>query len=372
MQETNLVVGAGLSGATVARLLADLGEKVMVIDKRCHIAGNCYDYRDCNNIMIHKYGSHIFHTNDEEVWDFVNRFADFNCYEHKVRVVIDGIQTVLPFNLTTLHDVFLKDLADRLENKLINVYGYGQKIPILEFKKQSDPDLLYLADYVYEKVFLHYTMKQWGFTPKEVDGEVTARVPVYVSRDDRYFQDKHQGIPTKGYTEMVGGMLNHPMIDVRLNTDYNEVSLGNYKRVIYTGSIDEFCGYVYGELPYRSVRFEHTTMDCNHYLPVAVVNYPCDYDYTRVHEFKYYLEDKSEKTVITKEYPEQFVLGKNDRYYPIPKESNRELYQKYLKMASRGRSHCYFLGRLGDYNYYDMDKAIKRGIKFVQSLERND
>ena len=368
MVRTNLVVGAGISGATVARILADAGEKVTVIDKKDHIAGNCYDYRDENGIMIHKYGSHIFHTNDKEVWDFIRRFTDFNLYMHKVRGVIDGIETTIPFNLNSLHDVFPKELADRLEKKLIDNYGYGKKVPILEFMKQSDEDLLFLADFVYEKVFLHYTMKQWGYKPDEVDGAVTARVPVYISKDDRYFQDTYQGIPVKGYTETIRKMMEHPNIEIHLSTDYQDIDDSSFNRIFYTGPIDEYCDYVYGELPYRSVRFEHFTMDCDHYLSNSVVNYPCNYDFTRVHEYKYYLNDKSEKTVVTKEYSENFKLGKNERYYPIPKDENMALYQRYLKKAAAEKKNCFFLGRLGNYKYYDMWMAIRNAIDLMNSI----
>ena len=203
----NLVVGAGFSGAVIANLIAEkLNQKVLVIDKKDHIAGNCYDYRDNNGIMIHKYGSHIFHTQSEKVWNFISQFGDFNQYMHKVYAVIDGIETTIPFNFNTLYNVFPKTLAKRLEKKLLERFEYNKKIPILEFLKQDDADLKFLADYVYEKVFLHYTAKQWGVSPDDVDGAVTARVPVYLSKDDRYFQDKYQGIPLNGYTKLVEKM----------------------------------------------------------------------------------------------------------------------------------------------------------------------
>ena len=220
MENTNLVIGCGLSGAVIARLLADKGEKVLVIDKKDHIAGNIYDYIDNNGICIHKYGSHIFHTNNEEVWKFLKRFTDFNTYMHKVIAVVDGIETTIPFNLNTIYDVFPKSLATRLETKLLDNFKFNTKVPILEFQKQNDEDLKFLADYVYKKVFLDYTAKQWGKNPDEIDGAVTARVPVYISKDNRYFQDKYQGIPLEGYTKMVEKIVNHPNIKVKLNTDY--------------------------------------------------------------------------------------------------------------------------------------------------------
>lgn len=363
----NLVVGAGFSGAVIANLIAErLSEKVLVIDKKEHLAGNCYDYRDNNGIMIHKYGSHIFHTNNEKVWNFINHFSEFNQYKHSVLGIIDNIETHIPFNLNTLYDVFPNDRAKRLEECLLKTYGYDVKIPILEFQKQNNEELKELANFVYEKIFLHYTTKQWGVTPKSVDGAVTARVPVYISKDNRYFQDKYQGIPIKGYTELIKNILNHPNIEIRLNTDFADLAK-NFDRIFYTGAIDEFFNYELGQLPYRSVYFEFEEHDKEFYQNNSVVNYPCSEDYTRVHEYKYYLNDKSSKTVIAKEYSEVFELGKNERYYPIPKDKNTELYNKYLEKA-KDLKNVYFLGRLGDYKYYDMDKAIARAIELFESL----
>lgn len=363
----NLVVGAGFSGAAIANLLAEeLNEKVVIIDKKSHIAGNSYDYKDENGIMIHKYGSHIFHTKSEKVWKFVRKFTDFNQYMHKVCAIIDGVETTIPFNFKTLYDVFPQSLAKRLEEKLLENFEFNTKIPILEFLKQDDEDLKFLANYVYEKVFLHYTTKQWGGSPKDVDGAVTARVPVYLSMDERYFQDKYQGIPLEGYSKTVENMLDNPNIEVRLNTDYKDVS-EKFDRVFYTGSIDEFFDYKFGMLPYRSVNFKFETYEREFYQRNSIVNYPCNYDFTRIHEYKHYLNDKSAKTVIAKEYSEFFELNKNERYYPIPKDENIELYNKYLNEA-KTLKNIYFLGRLGDYKYYDMDKAILRAIELFEEI----
>ena len=366
----NLIAGCGLSGAVIARLLADIGEKVIVIDRKNHIAGNIYDYKDENGIYIHKYGSHIFHTNNEKVWEFLNRFTSFNTYMHKVVALIDGIETTIPFNINTLYDVFPKSLAKRLEEKLLDKFEYNTKVPILEFQKQDDNDLKFLADYIYEKVFLHYTAKQWGKNPDEIASAITARVPVYVSKDDRYFQDKYQGIPLNGYTKMVENILNHPNIEVKLNTDFNDFACENPEelknfRIFYTGSIDEFFDYKYGELPYRSVHFKFETHNREFYQSNAVVNYPCNYDFTRIHEYKYYLNDKSDKTVIAKEYSQYFENGKNERYYPICNDENIKLYEKYLKERPK---NVYFLGRLGDYRYYDMDKAAERAMNLFEEI----
>lgn len=366
MENKNLVVGCGLSGAVIARLLADIGKKVLVIDKKDHIAGNIYDYVDENGICIHKYGSHIFHTNNDKVWKFLSKFTSFNTYMHKVIALIDGIETTIPFNFNTLYDVFPQTLAKRLEEKLLEKFEYNSKVPILEFQKQDDKDLKFLADYVYEKVFLHYTAKQWGKNPDEIDSAVTARVPVYISKDDRYFQDKYQGIPLNGYTKMVESILDHPNIEVKLNTPYTAIENSkNFDKIFYTGSIDEFFNYKYGELPYRSVNFKFETFNREFFQSNAVVNYSCNYDFTRIHEYKYYLNDKSEKTVIAKEYSEFYKRGKNEPYYPIVNNENTELYKKY---ASEVPENVYFLGRLGDYKYYDMDKAVQRAIDLFEEI----
>ena len=365
----NLVVGCGISGAVIARILAEDGQNVLIIDKKEHIAGNIYDYKDENGICIHKYGSHIFHTNNEKVWKFLNKFSSFNTYMHKVIAIIDGIETTIPFNFNTLYDVFPQTMAKRLEEKLLEKFEYNTKVPILEFQKQDDKDLKFLSEYVYEKVFLHYTSKQWGKNPNEIDSAVTARVPVYISKDNRYFQDKYQGIPLGGYTKMIENILAHPNIKVALNTDYNSFikhTNNDFEKVFSTISIDEFFNYKYGELPYRSVNFKFETHNCEFYQNNSVVNYPCNYDFTRIHEYKYYLNDKSEKTVIAKEYSENFINGKNERYYPIVNDNNLALYEKYKKEIPE---NTYFLGRLGDYKYYDMDKAVERAIHLYEGIK---
>ena len=373
MSQTNIIVGSGFSGATIARLIAEkLDEKVVVVDKKDHIAGNSYDYRDENGIMIHKYGSHIFHTNNEKVWSFLKQFTDFNTYMHEVVGILDGIEAQIPFNFTTLYQIFPETLAKRLEEKLLKKFEYNKKVPILEFQKQDDEDLKFLAEYIYEKIFLNYTTKQWGVSPKDVDGAVTARVPVYLSKDNRYFQDKYQGIPLEGYTKVVEKMLDHPNIEVVLNKDFAEFKKENSDlvknaRIFYTGSIDEFFDYKFGKLPYRSVNFKFETHNREFYQTHACINYPNNYDFTRIHEYKHYLNDKSEKTVIAKEYSEFFELGKNERYYPIASEENAKLYQKYLDEA-KNLKDVYFFGRLGDYKYYNMDLAVARAIELFEEV----
>lgn len=366
--QINIVVGAGFSGATIANLIAtELNEKVILIDKKNHLAGNSFDYRDENGIMVHKYGSHIFHTEDENVWQFLNKFTTFNNYSHQVLGFIDGAEIHIPFNFNSLYQVFNNEKAEKLEKKLLDKFEFGTKVSILEFQNQDDEDLKALAQHVYEKIFLNYTIKQWGLKPNEIDKSVLARVPVYLSRDNRYFQDKYQGIPKDGYSRLIENMINHPNIEIRLNTDFKEFQ-GEYKRIFYTGSIDEFFNYEFGVLPYRSVNFELEVHNREFYQSNSVINYPNTQSWTRIHEYKYYLKDKSPKTVIAKEFSEFFELGKNERYYPIVNEANLTLYNKYLCKA-KSLKNVYFLGRLGDYKYYNMDMAVGRAFELFREIK---
>lgn len=365
MKYQNLVVGCGISGVTMARLLAERGEQVTIIDSKEHIAGNIYDYYQ-DGICVHKYGTHIFHTNNKTVWDFVSRFCQWYPYQHKVRGLIDGQIVPIPFNLNTLHMLFPKNMANSIEQKLLEHFGLNVKVPILELRKKNDKDLQFLAQYIYEKIFLEYTLKQWGKKPDEIDPNVSGRVPVYISKDDRYFQDKYQGIPINGYTDMIQKMLNHPNITVKLNTPFDKSM--QYQRLFWTGSIDEFFDYKYGELPYRSERFEFITFPFAKFQEAAVVNYPCNYEFTRIGEYKYFLNDQSDKTIVSYEYPEPFVRGKNERYYPIANEDTVQLYQKYLSLTDNVQN-VYFCGRLGDYKYYDMDKAVARCLELIQEVK---
>ena len=369
MGEKFLVVGAGISGSVIANLISqDEYNKITIIDRLDHVGGNCYDYRDENGIMIHKYGSHIFHTSNENVWNYLNKFTSFKTYTHRVRAVIKGEEVEIPFNFGSIHQCFSKELAERIEKKLLSHYKYGAKIPIRDFMEQEDEDLRFLAQFVYDNIFVNYTSKQWGKNPNELDGAVTARVPVLIGYDSRYFQDKYQGIPSEGYTKMIENMLKRPNIEVRLGVDFKDIDISDYDKIFYTGPVDELMGYECGQLPYRSERFVFETYKMEHYQSGAVINYPNDHEYTRIHEYKYYLDDKSDKTVIAKEYPEVFSIGKNERYYPIPTEENDVLYQKIVLGVQKKYSNIYLLGRLGDYKYYDMDKAVARAMEVYREV----
>jgi len=366
----NLIVGCGLSGVVLAERIATLKqENVLIIDRRNHIGGNIFDYKDEETgITVHKYGPHIFHTNNKEVWDYLSQFTDWHPFMYRVKAVIDGIEVNIPFNLDSLYKVFPQTLAEKLEVKLIEKFGFNKKIPILELRKTNDDDLEFLAEYIYQKVFLGYTIKQWGVKPEDLDSTVSGRIPVFISRDNRYFQDKYQAIPLKGYTDMVKQILNNPLVKVELNTDFknicNEIT---FDRLFYSGAIDEFFNYEYGELPYRSLDIILRTYDYEYFQSGPQINYPENYDYTRSVEYKYYLDEKSKKTIVSYEYPCSFIDKKNERYYPIPDNENQNLYNTYLEKAKLLKN-IYFVGRLGDYKYYNMDQTVYRALQLFKEI----
>jgi len=365
-----LIVGAGYAGCVMAeRITSELGKKVLIVDKRDHIAGNAFDYFDENGILVHKYGPHIFHTSSKKVWDYLSRFTKWNPYVHHVRAVVEGKLVPVPFNLNSLYLVFPQEYAKKLEEKLIENYGFGLKIPILKMRETDDNDIKFLADYIYKNVFLGYTTKQWGLKPEELDYNVTSRVPVFISRDDRYFQDTYQGIPLLGYTEMFAKIIAHSDIRVLLKTDYKEIINDiRFDKLIYTGPIDYYFDYMHGELPYRSLRFDMVNFDMEHFQSGAQINYPNNHDYTRITEFKHLTLQKHHRTTVAYEYPQPYIIGENEPYYPIPREDNNEVFQKYAAEAAK-LSNVYFVGRLADYKYYNMDQIVGVTLqKFEKSI----
>lgn len=362
-----IIVGAGVSGIVLARLLAEKGHKVLVIDKRPHIGGNCYDYTDKNGINIHKYGPHIFRTDNEEIQQFLSRFTAWHNYVHKVRAIIDGKEVPIPFNFASIDILFTLQKAKVFKEKLVSKYGENKKVPILELKKNDDKDLQELAAFVYEKVFYHYTLKQWGLKPEDLGADALARVPVYTSYYDGYFTEKYQAIPKDGYTKMFENILNHPNIRVQLNTDFKDLKDIKYKHLFYSGPIDEFFDYKLGALPYRSLSFEFKTLPQKQFQSVAVVNYTGQEPFTRITEFKHFLSQQKEQTTIAYEYPSAFELGKNERYYPIPKQENEQLYKKYLQLTEQEKN-IYFIGRLGEYKYYSMQSAVAAIFELVKKF----
>ncbi|MGD1909646.1 MAG: UDP-galactopyranose mutase [Rivularia sp. (in: cyanobacteria)] len=359
-----LIVGAGYSGCVLAeRIATQLGQRVLLVERRDHIGGNAFDYYNEHGILIHKYGPHIFHTKSKKVWDYLSEFTEWRPYFHHVLGVIEGKKVPIPFNLNSLYELFPPHYAQKLEDLLLENFGFGVKVPILKLRESTSGDLGFLADYIYNNVFLHYTTKQWGLKPEELDRGVTGRVPVYISRDNRYFQDTYQAMPKYGYTEMFRRMLSHPNIKVLLNADYREVVNDiQFNRMVYTGPIDTFFDYMHGELPYRSLRFHHETLDREHYQEVGTVNYPNEYDITRITEQKYLSGQTSPKTTLVMEYPQAYIPDKNDPYYPIPREENRKRYELYVKESQKLNGSVIFAGRLAEYKYYNMDQAALRAL----------
>lgn len=359
----NVIVGAGLSGVVMAERIAnEQGQKVLIIEKRNHIGGNVYDYKDKNGITVQKYGIHAFHTDNEEVWQYLSRFTQWHPYTHQALAETSKGLVNFPVNLNTIKELFDTDFADIFTERLIKKFGLGQKISVSDLQNDKDPVLQKGAKVLFEELFKNYTIKQWGMKANDVDPSVIARVPVYLTYKDAYFTDKYQGIPAQGYTAMVENMLNNPLIEVRLNTDWAEVrDRIQYDKLFFTGSVDAFFDYKFGKLPYRSLHFDMKEFEQEYYQPRAQVNHGNHPRMTRSIEHKYMLDEKAPVTTVSFEYPEAFN-GKNERYYPINKPENAALYDRYMQEAEK-IPNVYFFGRLGDYKYYNMDQAVARALE---------
>ncbi len=380
----SIVIGAGIAGSVTARQLAEKGNRrVLVIERRDHIGGNCYDSPDAYGILVHVYGPHIFHTSMEEVFDYLSRFTEWTLYEqgHQVVANIGGRLIPVPFNLNTLHMIYDKEQADELEKKLVEAYGLGNRVPIMKLRENKDPQIQDIAQYVYENVFLKYTMRQWGQTPEEISPQVTGRVPVLISYDNRYFQDKYQGVPADSFTQMFARMLDHENVTVRTGADARELlQLGAHEirfegkkfegDVVYTGELDELFGCRYGRLPYRSLRFdfEHLAQD-DFQDGHSVVNYTVSEDFTRITEFKYLTRQKdADGTTIVREYPFAYTGADGEiPYYAIMNPENEALYEKYKRLAM-GLSNMHLLGRLAEYKYYNIDAMVKKALVLADEL----
>ena len=376
-----LIIGAGFAGAVCARELAERGGKrVLVLERRDHVAGNAYDLPDGHGVLIHQYGPHIFHTGDKRVFDYLSRFTGWRDYQHRVVADVHGTLMPVPFNLTSLELAFGAERAAALEEKLLAAYGAGRKVTILELRQNADPEIAALADYVYENVFLHYTMKQWGQTPDQIDPNTTARVPVFLSEDDRYFQDEYQGMPLKGYTPLFEAMLDHPNITVRLGEDaIPRLGLDGdvltvdgvpfQGPVVYTGAADELFGRRFGPLPYRTLDFRFETLDQTWFQSRGAVNYTVDQPYTRITEFKHMTGQELEgRTTIVKEFSRAYTGAPEETpYYAIINGENNALYARYRALAERF-PNLHLLGRLAEYKYYNMDAIVARALELAGQL----
>lgn len=386
-----IVVGAGLSGAVIAeRLASQLNKKVLVLEQRDHIAGNCFDKLDSNGIRIHQYGPHLFHTKHKVVWDYLSLFTKWHPYEHKVLAKVDDKHAPVPFNLNSINAFYNKEVALSLEKKLIAEYGIGANVPILELRKTDDPDLQQLASFIYDNIFVNYTAKQWGCDPENIDPAVTARVPIVVSRDDRYFHDKYQAVPVDGYSAMVKNMLSHNNITVELNVNLKEVltvepsqqsllisGVEYAGEVFYTGMLDELLNYSMGELPYRSIKFQFEQHEAEYFQRATTINFPNDQDYTRITEFKHIHPCLTRNTTIVKEFPQNYDKNNNCcnvPYYPIFNKKNKAIHQNYLSRLKQVKGLT-VLGRLAEYKYFNMDDAVFNALDVFEKfnvLEKNN
>lgn len=357
-----LVVGAGFAGSVMAERLAnDLGQHVTIIDRRPHIGGNAYDYFDEAGVLIHRYGPHIFHTNSESVVRYLSSFTQWRPYEHRVLAHVDGMLVPIPINLDTVNRLCGLNLTS---DELVGWFAARAESP-KEIRTSEDVVVSVVGRELYDKFFRHYTRKQWGLDPSELDKSVTARVPTRTDRDDRYFTDSFQAMPRSGYTKMFENMLSSANIDVRLGVDYRDVReefIG--RRLVYTGPIDEFYDYRFGRLPYRSLRFHHVTLDQEWALPTGTVNYPQTEEYTRVSEYKHITGQSHPKTTITYEYPS----AEGDPYYPIPRPDNQALYKRYQALADADASTV-FVGRLASYRYFNMDQVVAQALSAFERLK---
>lgn len=364
-----IVVGTGLTGAIFAEQLAQNGYKILIIDKRNHIAGNCYDVRNKNGIFYHAYGPHIFHTNISHVVEYLSEFTEWYDYEHRALGMVNARLVPIPFNLTSLKICFPSKEAAHLENLLINSYGYNTNVTILQMLEAQRSEIKRLAHYIYDNIFLGYTTKQWGKRPEELASSVSNRVPVHISYDDRYFQDTFQKMPKDGYTQMINRMLLHKNITILLEHTWEKIKgKVEYGGLVYTGTIDEYFNCCLGELPYRSLHFDFQDYAQPMHQPVAQVNYPNEHDFTRITEMAHLSCEYKSTTLVALEYPRPYRRGINEPYYPIPCENNNLLYEQYVELAHKEAPNVFFAGRLGEYKYYNMDQAVSRALKYVRKI----
>ena len=356
-----LVVGAGFSGAVVARQLAERGCNVLVIDKRPHIGGNAHDRLDAHGVLIHPYGPHIFHTNSERIFDYLSQFTDWRPYEHRVLAQVDGQLVPLPINIDTVNRLYGLELTE----DTIQDFFDSVREPRPQIRNSEDVVVNAVGRDLYEKFFRGYTRKQWGLDPSQLDASVTARVPARTNDDDRYFTDRYQAMPAEGYTRMFERLLDHPSIEVRTGVDFHDVRDElDFGQLVYTGLIDAYFGHRFGPLPYRSLRFEFETLPVERFQATGTVNYPDEaVPFTRISEFKHLTGQIHPATTIVREYP----TAEGDPYYPIPRPENRSLYERYAALAA-GLENVHFVGRLGTYKYYNMDQVVGQALTAARRI----
>ena len=357
-----MIVGCGFAGATVAERIATvMDKKVLIVERRSHIGGNCYDYYNDEGLLVGKYGAHIFHTDSERVWQYVNRFAEFSSYVHTVDAMVGGRFYKIPLNLHSINKFFGLNLSeDELPEFLDRI-----REPIDRPSNSEEVVVSRVGRELYEAFYKNYTLKQWDVHPRDLEPSVTQRLHIRTNSENRYFLDRYQGMPMGGYTAMFRRMLTNKNITVILNTDYREVAESvMFGAMIFTGPIDMFFDYKLGKLPYRSIDFEFRKFDKEYYQHTGVINYPNDHDYTRIVEYKHLYGQKHPHTVISVEYP---CWQDDEPYYPVPMKANRELYAMYQKEAEE-IDNVYFCGRLGTYRYLNMDQSIEQALDLFDRI----
>ena len=355
MHVKNIVVGAGYAGSTLARRIAEeKGEPVLVVEKHGHIAGHAYDHYDANGILVHQYGPHIFHTVDKTVWDFLSRFTEWHLYQHRVQAYVDGMLVPMPISAETVNQLYNLGLSARE----VEVWLAEQAEPVAEIRNSEDVVVSKAGREIFEKFFRNYTFKQWELYPAQLSPDVIKRIPIRSNRDTRYFTDRYQGLPRQGYTEMFRRLLDHPLISVMLQTDWFELKKElTWDRLYFTGPVDRFFDFREGNLRYRSVRFEYEAVFGREFVQeVGTVNYPNDYDFTRVTEYKRLTGQKlTDRTVLAREYSS----AEGEPFYIVPDEANLALAKRYAALAA-AEPNTLFVGRLAESRYYNMDQVVAR------------
>jgi len=355
-----LIVGAGLSGCVLAeRIATQLNRRVLLVDKRSHIGGNCYDYYDCDGLLIHKYGPHWFHTNDKSIFEYLSKFTEWRFHDHKVKSFVDGMLVPFPINIDTINQLYKTKYNSTQE--IQDFYDSVKVKNILRPKNAEEFVVSQIGYELFEKFYKNYSIKQWGISPRELKASITARIPIRVNKDDRYFTDYFQAIPKHGYTKMFENMISRKNIHVEINTDFRDLpTVGLFDRVIYTGCIDSYFNYLYGELPYRSLEFKHETLNQEFFQECQQINYPNDFDFTRVIEWKHATGQIHEKTSITREFPVNWDATK-EPYYSVHTNESEVLFKKYKEEADKLKT-VHFCGRLAEFKYYNMDQVVARAL----------
>src|SRR4051812_2882930 len=357
-----LVVGAGFAGAVVAERMARVhGKKVLVVDRRSHVGGNAYDHLNDDGILVHRYGPHIFHTNSEQVFRYLSQYTSWRSYEHRVLASVDGKLVPVPINMDTVNLLYGLKLSSEEE---VEAFFASRAEPRPSVRTSEDVVVSKVGRDLYEKLFRNYTRKQWGKDPSELDALVTARIPVRTNRDDRYFTDRYQAMPKHGFTRMFENMLDHKNITLELGSDYQTVVKSvKFRELVFSGPVDEYFDFRFGQLPYRSLRFQHETLAQEYLQPVAVINYPNDHSYTRVTEFKHLTGQTHRQTSVVYEFP----ADQGDPYYPVPTPENAQLYKRYAELAA-ATENVHFVGRLATYRYYNMDQVVAQALTLCKQL----